>query len=280
MTHRQLLTTPESAAVLVGAFYVLLILAGTLAAILLIAGALRRPVDWEERIRWLKDRPWSWREALGLVAMVGVLIGLAAGIATLLHKPREATLVVLQSILMDGAGLALMAALVLSRGWGWDAAFGMGSKAHPFFRKGLLFYLAMMPFTLFASLVYQGILYANGYPPNLQEIALFISGEHPLWLRLYMIGLAIALAPVFEECLFRGILLPILVRTVGAGAGIFLTSLLFASIHMHLPSLAPLLVVASGLSLAYLYTGSLWVPIVMHSLFNGVNLALLLVIRH
>jgi membrane protease YdiL (CAAX protease family) len=64
------------------------------------------------------------------------------------------------------------------------------------------------------------------------------------------------------------------------GAGIFVISLLFAAIHFHLPSLIPLLIIASGFSLAYLYTKSLWVPIIMHGLFNGVNLALLLVMRH
>jgi membrane protease YdiL (CAAX protease family) len=91
---------------------------------------------------------------------------------------------------------------------------------------------------------------------------------------------AVAIAPFFEECLFRGILLPMAIRKLGLGAGIFVISLLFAAIHFHLPSLIPLLIIASGFSLAYLYTKSLWVPIIMHGLFNGVNLALLLVMRH
>jgi membrane protease YdiL (CAAX protease family) len=37
--------------------------------------------------------------------------------------------------------------------------------------------------------------------------------------------------------------------------------------------------VAAAFSLAYLYSRSLWVPIVMHSLFNGVNVALLIIIN-
>jgi membrane protease YdiL (CAAX protease family) len=39
------------------------------------------------------------------------------------------------------------------------------------------------------------------------------------------------------------------------------------------------MIIAAGFSFAYLYTRSLWVPIIMHSLFNGINLAMLLVIR-
>jgi membrane protease YdiL (CAAX protease family) len=94
-----------------------------------------------------------------------------------------------------------------------------------------------------------------------------------------MLILAAVLAPVFEECLFRGILLPLLARRLGTGAAVLLSSVAFASIHFHLPSLVPLCVVAVGFSLGYLYAGSLWVPIVMHALFNGVNLSLLLLIR-
>ena len=38
-------------------------------------------------------------------------------------------------------------------------------------------------------------------------------------------------------------------------------------------------VVSVGFSMAYLYTGSLWAPVCMHAIFNGVNLALLYVVR-
>ena len=149
----------------------------------------------------------------------------------------------------------------------------------PYLKTALLLYLTMLPFLFFSALVYQGVLSLNGIPPSLQEIALLLSGDHPLWMRVTLVILAVAVAPFFEECLFRGILLPVLVRRLGLGGGIFLTSLLFASIHFHLPSLIPLIVVASGFSLAYVYSGSLWVSILMHGIFNGVNLALLLAIR-
>ena len=55
-----------------------------------------------------------------------------------------------------------------------------------------------------------------------------------------------------------------------------LAALLFALAHFNLASALPLFVLALGLSLAYVASGSLWVPILMHALFNTFSLALLL----
>ena len=260
--------------------YALLILAGTVTAVLVVLRALHDKTDWEGRIAWLRGRPWSWREGLAVLALVGMLILLVNLVASHLHNPPETLLLVLQSLLLDLAGILGVAWLVHKQGWSWTGAFGMGRNPARWVGPAAGFYLALMPFLLFASVVYQGILVANGYPPSLQEIAKLISGDHPLWLRLYLGFLAVALAPLFEELVFRGVVLPLLSRSLGLGAGIFLTSLLFAAIHLHLPSLAPLLVVATGFSLAYVYTRSLWVPVIMHGIFNGVNLALLLALRN
>lgn len=271
--------TPETA-LAVGLIYVLLLITGTLVAVTLVVKAFRTTINWGASIDWLTSRPWSWREGLAMGAIIGILLAAGTGLVLLLRHPRETTLVILQSLLLDGLGIAAIAALLHRHGWNWKTAFGMTASPLPFLRPGLYFYLASLPFLFVSSLVYQGILSANGYPPSLQEIALLLSGNNPLWLRCYMAILAVVVAPFFEECLFRGLILPLLVRRLGLGAGIFLTSLAFASIHFHFPTLIPLLVIATAFSLAYLYTRSLWVPIVMHGLFNGVNLALLLAIRH
>lgn len=268
------------ATLLVGIVYVLLLAAGTLAAVGLIARSFTLRTDWNCRVDWLRTRPWTWREGLLIAAIVGFMISLFMGVAILLKHPREATLVVLQSVMLDLVGIVSIAVLVRSRGWSWSRAFGMEGNPLRHLKTGLVFYLALLPFLLFSALIYQGILSVNGYPPSLQDIALLLSGQHPLWLRLYMVFLAVFAAPFFEECLFRGVLLPLLVRRLGLGAGIFLSSLAFAAIHFHLPSLIPLLIVACGFSCAYLYSRSLWVSIIMHGVFNGVNLAMLLVMRH
>ena len=271
--------SPQAIA-LVCVLYVLLLLTGTAVAAGLVVYGVRHPVDWDGRGHWLRNRPWTWREGLTVAASIGLLLAMAIGIAHLLKHPRETTLVVLQGVLLDLAGILAIAGLIRFRKWNWKAAFGMDGETVRSMKTGSLFYLAMLPFLLFASIIYQGILSARGYPSSMQDIAMLLSGDHPLWIRCFMALLAVVIAPFFEECLFRGILLPILSRWLGIGSGVFTVSLIFAAIHAHLPSLIPLMVVAACFSLAYLYSRSLWVPIVMHGLFNGINLAVLIILRH
>lgn len=264
----------------VGLIYGTLILAGTIASLGLIFRALRTPVCWSNRIEWLLTRPWTWRDGLTVIGLITFMAGLGSGVAALLDKPREGTLLIIQGITLHLGGLAVIAWLVARHPGRWRESFGIGSLSTKLIRYGLVFYIILTPFILISSLVYQGILTVNGYPPNLQDIALLLSGDNPGWVRCLIFVFAIAVAPAFEECLFRGIVLPMAVRQFGLGTGIFLTALVFAAIHMHLASFVPLFIIASGLSLAYLYTQSLWVPIIMHGLFNGMNLAILVFIRH
>ena len=260
--------------------YLALLAVGTLTAVLLLRAGLRRPIAWNSHTAVVQSRPLTWRDSGILLALVLTLLATTVGISWLLKNPTPIVLLLLESLLLDAAGLAVLGGYLRLRGIGWDAAFGLsGGALARSMRLGLIFYLAILPFVFFSSLIYQGILTANGYPPTLQDVAMLLTADNPFWLRIYLIFLAVVLAPAFEECVFRGILFPLLARRWGIGAGIFISSLVFASIHAHLPSLIPLCVVAVGFAMGYLYSGSLWVPIAMHALFNAVNLGLLLMIR-
>lgn len=281
MTDPSLISEPSSVVTAcAAAAYLLLLVAGTVIAVMMVFRSMHRIIDWNGCIAQLRARPWGWRELLIVLALTGLASLIPLALFAVHRKSGESSMLVLESLLMDGGGLAVIALLVFTRRWSWREAFGDRPPLPKLLTTASCYYLALMPLLIFASLIYQGVLMKNGYPPSLQEIALFLSGSHPLWVRIYLMLLAVFLAPAFEESLFRGIVLPVLVRHLGAGAGIFLTSLIFAAIHLHLPSFAPLVIVATGFSLAYLYTGSLWVPILMHSLFNGVNLTLLLALRN
>lgn len=272
------LASPALAGVAI-VLYLGLLAAGTLAAILLIVRIRKAAVPWDALSAALRDRYWSWRDAGTILSAQFLLLVVAVLAARLLDQPAPVTLMVLETVLFNGAGLLFLHLYLRFRGWSWTDAFSHRSITPARgMRTGVVFYLAALPMIFFASLVYQGILSVNGYPPTLQEVALLLAGDHSFWVRTYLLLLAIALAPVLEECIFRGIALPLLARHLGTGPAVLVSSLVFAAIHFHLPSFAPLCVMAVGFSLAYLYSGSLWVPITMHALFNGVNMFLLLLL--
>ncbi len=80
----------------------------------------------------------------------------------------------------------------------------------------------------------------------------------------------VVLAPFIEEILFRGFILVNLTIRLGAVSGALITSALFALAHFDLDMMLPIFV--SGMLMAWLYlrTGSLWPPIAMHAVSNGV----------
>jgi membrane protease YdiL (CAAX protease family) len=85
--------------------------------------------------------------------------------------------------------------------------------------------------------------------------------------------MAIIVAPVAEEVIFRGYLYPIGKRYAGPFFAMVLTSLLFAALHGHAASLPALFTLAMCLGLAYEKTGTLLVPLIMHAVFNAISVA-------
>jgi membrane protease YdiL (CAAX protease family) len=84
---------------------------------------------------------------------------------------------------------------------------------------------------------------------------------------------AVVIAPVLEELLFRGLFQTTL-RSYSERPwlSIFVTSLIFASVHENVTHWPALFVLAVGMGYAYEKSGSLWRPIFMHALFNGLTL--------
>jgi membrane protease YdiL (CAAX protease family) len=101
------------------------------------------------------------------------------------------------------------------------------------------------------------------------------TGSETLQQRILIIILAIAIAPFAEEFIFRFFLYGVLKRYFGRSVGLLLNSLLFAAVHMHLPSFGPLFVLGGCLTLAYEWSGSILVAMTMHALFNALALSAL-----
>ncbi len=104
---------------------------------------------------------------------------------------------------------------------------------------------------------------------DLRPFQQFLHGD-AFWLMLLIIGIG---APLSEEILFRGFLFPGLAKSrLGLlGAGI-LTSLLWTMLHVGYSIFGLLEVLAIGFYFAWLLvrTGSLWVTIFCHGVYNSV----------
>jgi membrane protease YdiL (CAAX protease family) len=84
---------------------------------------------------------------------------------------------------------------------------------------------------------------------------------------------AIVLAPLFEETIFRGVLLPVVARQRGPWLGVLVSGLVFAIAHLSLGELPALLMLGLGLGWLRLSSGRLGASVLMHSLWNAMTFA-------
>lgn len=99
------------------------------------------------------------------------------------------------------------------------------------------------------------------------------------WLHRAILGVVtVLLAPAAEEFLFRGILYTWIKQAGFRRLAWWLSCLLFAAMHLNVMTFLPLLVLAFILTALYEKTNNLLAPIIAHALFNGVNLARLLLL--
>jgi membrane protease YdiL (CAAX protease family) len=104
---------------------------------------------------------------------------------------------------------------------------------------------------------------------DLQEEVKQLLGREPGW--WIMALLAVVVAPVVEEGIFRGLLYPAVRRMAGRFVAVVATSALFGIAHLPPAVWAPLAVL--GVFLAWLVetTGSLLPCVVAHAAFNGLT---------
>jgi membrane protease YdiL (CAAX protease family) len=101
---------------------------------------------------------------------------------------------------------------------------------------------------------------------DLQDLVRGLSGWGP---SLALFLTVAVLAPIFEELLFRGFLLPVLTRSQGMAAALALSALLFGAIHLQPMGLPILSALGLVLGLAIRHTGTLRTPILVHACWNA-----------
>jgi membrane protease YdiL (CAAX protease family) len=93
--------------------------------------------------------------------------------------------------------------------------------------------------------------------------------------RILMGFMAIVIAPVTEELIFRGFVYGVAKRFTDRWFATIFSAVMFSIVHMHVGSAPELFVLGVGFALAYEQTGCLLVPVFMHMIFNAWNIFLL-----
>jgi membrane protease YdiL (CAAX protease family) len=137
------------------------------------------------------------------------------------------------------------------------------------FITGLVLMIVAYPLIILADWLTARVL---GSGSSRQGIIELFTSSQSMQQRIIIIVLAITIAPMAEEFVFRFFLYGVLRRYGGRTVALVISALLFAAVHAHLPAFPPLFVLACCFTLAYEWSGSLLVPMTMHALFNAQTL--------
>jgi membrane protease YdiL (CAAX protease family) len=185
---------------------------------------------------------------------------------------------IIGSLSSHGAVIVLVGYLLREHGVGWAEGFGLRNRRGRAVLFGAVAAGVLCPLAREldrALVLVLERLPGLGVEPQVQEAVKAIQQAVTWPSRLALGVMAIALAPVGEELLFRGILYPRIKQAGFPRLALWGTAIFFAAVHMNLVLFVPLLVLALALTALYEWSDNLLAPIAAHSLFNALNLALL-----
>ena len=243
--------------------------------------ALEKAGDREQSPSW--ETPWDW-EMIWQVLVVGfffvgqVLVPLVLSVLPLPVAEfgvRSRAFYILGSYLLLAFGGLLVLYLCLKPFFplpeGWFRCQIKGS----WFWWGLGGYFAAMPLVLIVSTLNQQVWQGRGGSNPMLPIVL--EGRDSIAIAVFFITASVA-APLFEEIIFRGFLLPSLTRYLPAWGAIAASAFLFAIAHLQLSELLPLATLGMVLGFVYARSGNLLAPMLLHCLWNSGTLLSLFVL--
>jgi len=242
------------------------------------------PPDWQNLAEKLNIRPWSAREAEAmLMAIISLMLAGREVIRAfycmgLIPEARtDSYLVAAQALMFDLPIIILVFALLIRNKSIGKGIFGYTpAQIRSAVSQGIMFCMAILPVIGIVALIQNALLTHWGFTNEKQYVIQLFERPGSLWLKIDLVLMSVIAAPITEEFIFRGIGISALTDKTGMKWAVLIMSLAFATIHFNLFAFLPLFVIAVGFSMAYIYTGTLLVPIVMHSVFNALNIAVLL----
>jgi len=236
--------------------------------------------------------PWDWADIFLLIAVAiagGILIGFAVmiGLATFdaraLHRLRESPealnqLNVLIQVLLDLGVLAYLAAQLRLR------------FKSPFWRT--IGWRPLEPVKISRTAAYVALVLGGfllSFVVSLASNIFLPQKELPIqallqdrYTALLFILVAVLVAPVVEETVFRGYLYPVAARSFGKGWGIIVTGTLFGLLHASQlwggwGQIALLVIVGIVFTFARAATRSVVASFILHTSYNSLQVIALLI---
>ncbi len=136
------------------------------------------------------------------------------------------------------------------------------------FKKGFFSLVIVLPPLLIVALLWEFLLKNVGISTAPQELIDIFRSADNLPSIIALVFLAIVVAPINEELLFRGGIFRFLYQKLPSWAAILISSILFAAMHGNWLSFLPLILLGSLLCLLTQKSGSLKPSIFLHALFN------------
>ena len=113
--------------------------------------------------------------------------------------------------------------------------------------------------------------------PELQDIVvMFRDGDGAL--RASIALAAVVVAPICEEIVYRGFLYNMLKRYCARTIAILLSALFFSIIHGAFAQVLPLMIFGCVQCVLYDKARSLWLPMTLHAIYNGITLCMILLL--
>lgn len=227
--------------------------------------------------------PWNWVQGLlvGLLALLGadVIVGLTlGGLAEIATQTTTAPGLLSELVAENSVsgnfvfyafsrllGLAGIALFLRHRRAKWGS---LGFKRFKFWQSvGLLLLSSLV---LLAATMIVFIIVSQLSPGvNLDQAQDIVFGSAHTHLELGLAFMALVIiAPLAEEMIFRGFMLPAFAQKFGFWPAAIITSVLFGAVHMQVNVGIVTFLMALILAGLYKKTGSLWPAILFHSLKN------------
>lgn len=234
----------------------------------------------------LSEKLWKPDAVIQLLGLLFLCLGLGSlfshgllQLSWLQHLgSREFIGVVVNTLFQQLPIFCVVAWFVRSQRLTWSEAFGFRRER---WKRVVVTAVGITVLALIVSFYLQKfshhLLVQLDWQPVEQVTVRALRSTAALHQRLLFGVVAILVAPVVEELLFRGILYPAIKELGHKRLAIWGTSIIFGLIHMNAATVLPLTAFSVLMILLYEETDNLLAPIVSHALFNATHFVLMTV---